>query len=178
MRWWTIAPLLMAASLPVSAGAAEWGNYKTVNPNEREQVHDACNAKAKSLGMDIRTWNGIREVTQGRFEADVVVEYKGSPYQRVCRFNIASKDVDFSENPGQSNAAENANERVVRERARQACEAKASAQKIEVLRWGPFTESRPDVWESDIRVRWKGQDYDRTCVYKDKGENVDIRDRK
>lgn len=160
------------------AGCAQAGQYANVNQGERADMRSACEAKARSDKMEIKNWHGMREVSPGRFEADVTVEYKGAPYERTCTYNANKKAVDFTDKPGQGAFSGVGAEVTVRERAKQACEAKAKSDKIEVLRWGPFTESRPDVWESDIRVRWKGQEYDRTCVYKDRGEGVDIKERR
>ncbi len=179
MRWAKAVGFGVAVlALPACAGAGGFRQFAEVNPNERAQVQDACSAKARAEKMEITNWHGIREVSQGQFQADVIVQYKGAPYQRVCKYNSHSKSVDITENPGQGGMADVGNQLTTRERAKQACEAKAASDKIEVLRWAPFQEVKPDIWESDIRVRWKGQEYDRTCVYKDKSENVDIRERR
>jgi hypothetical protein len=159
-------------------GCAQAGQYANVNQGERSDMRAACEAKARSEKMEITNWHGMREVSPGQFQADVTVQYKGAPYERTCTYNANKKAVDFTDKPGQGAFSGMGAEATVRERAKQACESKARSEKLEVLRWGPFQEASPDIWESDIRVRWKGQDYDRTCVYKDKSQNVDIKDRR
>ncbi len=146
-----------------------------VSPADRDAVHSACEAKASTDHMTITRWQDVRQTSADIFQADVTVDYNGSPYERTCTYHGRSHAVDFSDKPGSTPMAEMGAEKVEHQRARQACEAKAQADGMQILSWERFQQMGDDKWESHIRVSWKGQTYERTCIYKDKSQNVEIK---
>ncbi len=172
-----IALLWIAGTVVAGAGAgcAQLGQYATVTPQDRAAVQDACEAKARSDHMTITNWHGIRQASPDVFQADVTVEYKNAPYERTCTYKARDRAVDFSDAPGQGPFSGVGNQLDVRQRARDACEAKAKDDNMQIVSWMPFQQLGDDRYEANVRVQWKGQTYDRTCVYKDKSQNVEIK---
>lgn len=188
MCWTRALPLAVFAALAGCAGLNQLG---AVNPSERADVRNACEAKARSDHLDIQRWHGIREVNPGQFEVPLTVNYRGREYERVCVYDDRNRSVDIREGSGSYGGYDGGgsgdggyggwgggggwgNQASERERAREACEAKVRNAGMEVAQWRGLREVSPDNWEGSMQLRWHGQLYDRTCRYRDRGRTVDI----
>lgn len=97
MSWKRALPLAAMAALAGCAGLDQLG---AVNPSERADVRNACEAKARSDHLDIVRWHGIREVSPSQLEVPLTVNYRGREYERLCVYDERERAVDIHEGAG------------------------------------------------------------------------------